>query len=369
MKKTLIELGIVLTGAGILAGLVYYNNKKEVALIPVCPTDVMMCPDGTSVGRSGSSCEFGVCKQELPSYLIEASSTIESKAATPKETVSLSPRVSLNETPVQKPSITTNLFKKITTQASSLFSSASKSAGTSISSGIEKTSSAIQTNEQEVTKPIAQQITQATSPAVSQALNETRFKVENGKIVTADQTVIYVIPKATTTSSGSSGSWTTTIVDVVPVNAVTPIIGAVPVDGLPGKYYLSENSFGSLENCEFSNKIYILDTVTGSRTLMFEENSSTLARDDERSCNSEIYLLATEAEKLIMKYHTVGTNSVCDSTWSEPGKTWYLNVTKLDTGTKRYAIPAALYAKAEQEEDACRTQFQQNTGTSTVIGG
>jgi hypothetical protein len=359
MKKTLIELSIVLVGAGILLGLIFYKNKKEnVILVQMCPTDVMMCPDGSSVARSGTSCEFGVCKQELPSYLVEKSQEIKKNEISSTSPLSLSPQIAVKNKPLQTSPVTSNLFEKIRTQASSFFSSAAKSVSTSVVSGIE-TTSIITQNKEVVSATQASSLTQATSVSKQQTLNETRYKVEDGKIITSDNGIVYTIPKITSSSSASNGSWTTTIVDVVPVNAVTPIIGAVPVDGLPGKYYLSENSFGSLENCEFSNKIYILDTVTGSRTLMFEENSSTLAKDDERSCNSEIYLLATEAEKLIMKYHTVGTNTVCDSTWSEPGKTWYLDVTKLSYGSKRYAIPAALYAQAEQEENVCRTQFEQ----------
>jgi hypothetical protein len=76
-----------------------------------------------------------------------------------------------------------------------------------------------------------------------------------------------------------------------------------------------------------------------------------------------MYLLATDNEKLVMKYHTIGTNTVCDSTWSEPEKTWYLDVTHLEKGTKRYFISSTLYVKAEEAEAACRLQYE---STSTM---
>ena len=81
-----------------------------------------------------------------------------------------------------------------------------------------------------------------------------RYFIEKNNIIDENNTVIYTIPS----SSNSSSGWTTHIVDVIPVNNVAPIIGAIPVTGLPGKYYLSENSFGDIGSCQFSNKIYIL---------------------------------------------------------------------------------------------------------------
>ena len=32
----------------------------------VCPTDAMMCPDGTGVGRQGPTCEFAPCPESPP---------------------------------------------------------------------------------------------------------------------------------------------------------------------------------------------------------------------------------------------------------------------------------------------------------------
>jgi hypothetical protein len=91
---------------------------------------------------------------------------------------------------------------------------------------------------------------------------------------------------------------------------------------------------------------------------MYEENNTTLSQDDPRACNSEIFLLATEGSKLVLKYHTIGTNTLCDSTWSEPEKTFYLDVVKLKTeGMMKYSIPANLTTAAEQEEETCRAKL------------
>ena len=59
MKELL--LGVVLIVIVGVGGLVY-RNAVEHPLQPIaCPMDAMMCPDGTSVGRTGSSCTFGEC--------------------------------------------------------------------------------------------------------------------------------------------------------------------------------------------------------------------------------------------------------------------------------------------------------------------
>lgn len=51
-------LAIVLIGFG---GLVY-RNAVEHPLRPVaCPMDALLCPDGTSVARTGNSCSFAAC--------------------------------------------------------------------------------------------------------------------------------------------------------------------------------------------------------------------------------------------------------------------------------------------------------------------
>jgi hypothetical protein len=242
--------------------------------------------------------------------------------------------------------VSTTLFTKITSSATSIFKQAADSIGKSVSSGIKETA--------KTTPPV-----QKTAPPTPLAINETRYSVKDGKLVDQNNTVIYTI---TSTSANSSGNGMDThIVNAIAVNHVAPIVGAIPVNGLPGKYYLSENSFGSTGGCEFANKIYILDTTTGTKTLLYEENNSLLTSDDPRACNSEMYLLATENEKLILKYHTIGTNMTCDSTWSEPEKTWYLDVTQTEKGSRRYWISPALSGEAEVSEAACRATLGATT--------
>lgn len=149
-------------------------------------------------------------------------------------------------------------------------------------------------------------------------------------------------------------------VNAIAVNPdAPPVVGGIPVVGTTGKYYVSKNSFGNRDACEFSNRIYILDTVANTATLLYEENSSTLSHDDPRACSSDLYLLATEDSKLVMKYHTLGTNQDCDSAWSEPNKTWYLDVTQIMLGMTPYYIPASLYEQSEQAETTCRAALPQ----------
>ena len=190
-----------------------------------------------------------------------------------------------------------------------------------------------------------------------------KYIVVDGNIVTADNKVIYNIPPDVYGSASGGSDWTNTVVSVTAVGVVPPVVGAIPVENLPGKFYLSTNSFGNMEQCQFSNKIFILDTIANTTTLIYEENNSTLTKDDPRACNSEIFLLATDKEKLVLKYHTIGTNTLCDSAWSEPEKTFYIDVTKLQTeGMRKYIIPASLSNGAEQEEEACRSLLSA-TGT------
>jgi hypothetical protein len=51
-------IAIVLAGIG---GLVYRNAIEQRGQVIACPVDAKVCPDGTSVGRIGTSCVFPVC--------------------------------------------------------------------------------------------------------------------------------------------------------------------------------------------------------------------------------------------------------------------------------------------------------------------
>lgn len=335
MKQTLISLAVILVATAICFGLIYERNKKQSALIAACPVDTMMCPDGTSIPRSGKNCEFGACRQDTSGPTVEGKGVIVG-ALTPDISIPLSIKT-ITDTP------TTNLFVKIKSSVTQLFEQTVDTLGKSVSVGSKEYS---KTNTPPYKSPLP----------ITPAINETRYSVKDNTLVDQNNIIIYnLIPN--TPENGKD----THVVNAVPVNNIAPVIGAIPVDGLPGKYYLSENSFGTAGNCEFANKIYILDTTTNIKTLLYEENNLTLSPDDPRSCNSEMYLLATENEKLILKYHTVGTNMICDSTWSEPEKTWYLDVTQVEKNSRRYWISPTLSSQAEVSELACRSALTATT--------
>jgi len=59
MKSLLLGiLFIVIVGFG---GLVYRNAVEHPSRPIVCPLDALVCPDGTSVSRTGNSCSFPAC--------------------------------------------------------------------------------------------------------------------------------------------------------------------------------------------------------------------------------------------------------------------------------------------------------------------
>ena len=339
--------------------------------IRACPQDKKVCPDDSTVTRVLPSCEFAACKAQIVSTssnlvnelattsLATTTNTLLVSTSTVKKEVSnknLTPVVNPNESQPKKVTI----ISKINAIVAAIISSAASPF---------KPSTTQSGNPNDATIPASTYITSSSSEqstAVYKPLPPTDFAgqkylVKDNNILSNDNKVIYTIPPEVITAvSSQNAGWTNTTINVVPVGTVAPIPpgNAIPITDLPGKYYLSENSFGNMEACEFSNKIFILDINTNTVTLIYEENGTTLSHDDPRACNSEIYLLATEASNLILKYHTIGTNTLCDSAWSEPDKTFYLDVTKLQTeGMKHYIIPDNLSATAEQEEEACRAKL------------
>src|SRR3989344_3480974 len=54
-------LGIVIIVVLGIGGLVYRNALERPLQRVACPLDALVCPDGTSVGRTGSSCVFPAC--------------------------------------------------------------------------------------------------------------------------------------------------------------------------------------------------------------------------------------------------------------------------------------------------------------------
>jgi len=348
MNKTLVESIIVLVLACVLGGVVYFKKSEPKEPIVMCPMDVMVCPDGSTVPRSGPDCEFGICKQELPSYLqVETSS--ENSASS--SSTSLSSNNSRNTAAGDTPQA--GIVKKTMTTITSLVKDVVTTIADAVTPGNKVTTQTNQNNPAQNNQQNPAQQTPVTE--APPAINETRYSIVDGNIVDQNNNIIFILP---TTFNDPTGSYTQThAVNAVAVNQVAPLIGVIPVTGLPGKYYLSVNSLGASGTCIFSNKIYILDINTGVLALMYEENNTTLGTEDPRACTSEIFLLATENKKLILKYHTINTNTVCESTWSEPENTWFLDVTETVKGTKRYYITGKQYVDAEQKEKACRAIF------------
>jgi hypothetical protein len=329
-----------------------YISHNIIAPVVVCPFEVFTCPDGSGVSRVGPTCDFKKCptvptKQVNQETTTEQPPELSATTTTPPSTQSTSSEsTNTKKKTVALPNTQTKklpLFSLIATAVSEGLSAVSVQ-------GIANAA-----RQDVVTNPVFAQTSDTPLPPPS--FTGQKLFVQNNTIVTASNTIVYTIPSSvvqqlSNTSFGSG--WQTHTVNVVPVNNTPPVIDGIPVDGTPGKYYVSQNSFGSIENCEFSNRIYILDTTTNSTVLMYEENGNTLSRDDPRACNSEIYLLTNQGKELILKYHTIGTNTLCDSMWSEPEKTWSLDVTQLAFGMKKYAIDPNLTDIAEQEEATCR---------------
>lgn len=342
-RLQLILLVIIIILGGVFGG-VLYHNKHKVPDVQMCPVDVMACSDGSTIPRSGPNCEFGVCAQERPSYM-------EPIATSSKVSLGTTTEVSINNTS-QKPVAKKSVVKKVTDTVAIVIKKVED-----VFTPTPKTTQVVkQTNTQNNQTPTSEK---------NAIFNETRYSIKNNSIVDENGKIIYTFPPSETTTSG----WSTHIVNVVPTNSIAAVINSIPIVGQPGQFYISENSLGNIENCEFSNKVYILDTKTGAKVLMYEENNTTIGANIARSCTSELFLLATEGEKLILKSHTVGTGSTCESTWSEPEQTWYLDVTKLDIGLRRYIISPTLYYKAEADEKQCREQYEATSTPVDTLGG
>lgn len=339
--------------------------------IPVsCSDDTFTCPDDTSVARVPPTCEFAACVTPItstPPDIIPEASTSTEVSTTSVAIATSSPIVTKTQNTKNfisvatiPPAQTTSIVSKLTAVVATVVNAVtSPFKGEPAPSG--NPNDAFIPASTYIPTPITQSGEPAPVSLPPADFAGQKYLVKENNILSNDNKVIYTIPPEVTAAVSSSNvGWTNTTINVVPVGTVAPIPpgNAIPITNLPGKYYLSENSFGNMEACEFSNKIFILDTNTNEVTLMYEENSSTLSHDDPRACNSEIFLLATEGSELILKYHTIGTNTLCDSAWSEPDKTFFLDVTKLQTqGMKSYIIPTNLSATAEQEEEACRAKL------------
>jgi hypothetical protein len=358
---------VVFVGALPKTASVIHSKLTPKPQAQICTDEAKTCPDDTSVRRTGPNCEFALCPAPTQ-VTVSTSSQQEAFNTASTSLSSATPNIVNSEIkkivpPVVAPIITTEVQKEKPTFISKIVSTIAAAVNTVTSPFKQTTVTTSAPSNTAATPPASINITTTnTTPAKSLPPVEfagQKYLVRDNTILSKNNDVIYTIPQEVITAVSSPNSgWTNTTINVVPVGTVAPILNAIPIENLPGKYYLSENSFGDLASCEFSNKIFILDTNTNTVELMYEENNTTLSQDDPRACNSEIFLLATEGSKLVLKYHTIGTNTLCDSTWSEPEKTFYLDVVKLKTeGMMKYSIPANLTTAAEQEEETCRAKL------------
>ncbi len=321
----------------------------------------MICPDGSSVTRSGPRCEFVTCPtMNLPApgsirteEIISSSTTTSSTSTLPltetkKEVIPSTKKTVPPKPTIKKPSSVVSFVQET---VSFIFGN-----NTQKETPVQEKKTSQTSNSAQETNSLSAYIPKA--PIVSEPINETRYQVVNNKIVDQNNTVVATIPFSN--SSGSNNH----VVNAIQVNHVVPLVGAIPVNGTVGKYYVSENSYDS-SGCIFSNRIYIFDTSDNSKVLMYEESNTTLGEDDPRACINEMFLLATDNEKLVLKYHTVNTNMICESTWSEPEKTWYLDVTSIQKNTKHYVISNPLYQEAETKEASCRALLTTESASST----
>lgn len=369
------------------------KNENTSVFGKKCTTEARLCPDGSYVSRSGKECAFELCKKEIlltatTSQEVRIEETLEktpTQASFSTTTEGLS-KLNTNQATATKQinytrkrieTISSSIVPEIKKTKPSFFSSISSSLSSSFSFLVKTVTSPFQkeqttvittgtnSNPSDGNIPASSYITSSSTEIQNNTtlppadFAGQKYLVDGNTILSNNNNVIYTIPPEVITAvSSPNAGWTNTTINVVPVGVTPPIINAIPITDLPGKYYLSENSFGNMEACEFSNKIFILDTNTDTVELIYEENNTTLSRDDPRACNSEIFLLATEGPKLVIKYHTIGTNTLCDSAWSEPEKTFYLDVTQLQRfGMRKYEIPYDLSANAENEEEACRAKL------------
>jgi hypothetical protein len=66
-QKLILALAVLVVVFGSLSVMRFYRSNSEVEIIPddnkpvACPMDARVCPDGSTVGRSGPSCEFALC--------------------------------------------------------------------------------------------------------------------------------------------------------------------------------------------------------------------------------------------------------------------------------------------------------------------
>lgn len=88
----MIKVIYVLVGFAVVLGLVQLFMGQKASEVAMCPADVMMCSDGTSVGRTGASCEF-VCPEvvglaaDIEAHISEMADLITVASPAPEEVI------------------------------------------------------------------------------------------------------------------------------------------------------------------------------------------------------------------------------------------------------------------------------------------
>ena len=96
-----ILLGVIalLAIAAYVVGAMFFSPKSTSP--KACTAEAKICPDGSSVGRTGPNCEFAACPSAVPSPL---ESPVSTGSATPVSTMTASPSASPMNTPTSSAS-------------------------------------------------------------------------------------------------------------------------------------------------------------------------------------------------------------------------------------------------------------------------
>ncbi len=63
-EKTLLVIGAAIVVIAFLAGGLWFWQASQKSLLKACTMEAKLCPDGSSVGRTGLNCEFAPCPSE-----------------------------------------------------------------------------------------------------------------------------------------------------------------------------------------------------------------------------------------------------------------------------------------------------------------
>ncbi len=131
-------------------------------------------------------------------------------------------------------------------------------------------------------------------------------------------------------------------------------LSVVPVPGRPGVYYVGSSANERSEGwAGFSNRIYLMDLAKKEVTLLYEENDKNLSPKDYRADVKDILLLATQGNRLILRYHVIGTGGICDTLWDDTENVSYLDLSQIQEGTKKFEVPNVLSTEAKEKMEQC----------------